>query len=69
MLPARIMRINGKRDSKKNKIKSRSAGDNQNDNSFPMWNSPTRMGFSYCVMGRVKYKLISGNAHDQLGIP
>lgn len=52
MLPTRIMRINGKKDSKKNKIKSRSAGDNQNDDSFPMSNSPTRVGFSYCVMGR-----------------
>ncbi len=42
-------------------MKSHSVSDDQNDDSFPIANSPSKMGFSYCVMGiGVKYKLISG---------
>ncbi len=41
-------------------MKSHPVSDDQNDDSFPIANSPSKMGFSYCVMGiGVKYKLIS----------
>lgn len=46
-----------KQNSKKNQMKSHS----EDDDSFPISNSSSRMGFSYCVMGvGVRYKLISG---------
>jgi len=50
-----------KQNSKKNQMKSHSVSDDQNDDRFPMANSSSKMGFSYCVMGvGIKYKLISG---------
>jgi transposase len=50
-----------KQNSKKSQMKSQPANDDQIDDSFPMANSTSKMGFSYCVMGvGVRYKLISG---------
>lgn len=50
-----------KQNSKKSQKKSQSANEDQSDDSFPMTNSTSNMGFSYCVMGiGVKHKLISG---------
>jgi len=50
-----------KQNSKKSLKKSQSANEDQSDDSFPMTNSTSNMGFSYCVMGiGVKHKLISG---------
>ncbi len=50
-----------KQNAKKSQMKSHSVSNDQNDDSFPIGNSSSKMGFSYCVMGiGVKYKLISG---------
>ncbi len=50
-----------KQNSKKSQKKSQSVNEDQSDDSFPMTNSTSNMGFSYCVMGiGVKHKLISG---------
>ncbi len=50
-----------KQNSKKNLKKSQSASDEQCHDSFPISDSSSKMGFSYCVMGiGVQYKLISG---------
>lgn len=50
-----------KQNSKKSQIKSQSASDEQIHDSFPMSDSTSKKGFSYCVMGiGVRYKLISG---------
>lgn len=50
-----------KQNSKKNQKKSQPAGDEQCHDSFPISDSSSKLGFSYCVMGiGVQYKLISG---------
>jgi transposase len=50
-----------KQNSKNSRKKSQSTKDDQSDDSFPMTNSTSNKGFSYCEMGiGVKYKLISG---------
>jgi transposase len=50
-----------KQNSKNSRKKSQSTKDDQSDDSFPMKNSTSNKGFSYCVMGiGVKHKLISG---------
>ncbi len=50
-----------KQNSKKSRTKSQPAMADQSDDSFPVTNSTSNMGFSYCVMGiGVKHKLISG---------
>lgn len=50
-----------KQNSKKNQKKSQPASDEQCHDSFPISDSSSKMGFSYCVMGiGVQYKLISG---------
>ncbi len=50
-----------KQNSKKNQKKSQQANDEQSHDSFPMSDSTSKMGFSYCVMGiGVQHKLISG---------
>jgi transposase len=50
-----------KQNSIRSRKKSQSTKDDQSDDSFPMTNSTSNKGFSYCEMGiGVKYKLISG---------
>jgi len=50
-----------KQNSKKSQKKSQPANDGQSDDSFPIVDSTSNMGFSYCVMGiGVQHKLISG---------
>ena len=50
-----------KQNSKKSKKKSQPANDDQKDDSFPIVDSASNRGFSYCVMGvGVRHKLISG---------
>jgi len=50
-----------KQNSKKNQKKSQPANENQSHDTFPITNSTSNKGFSYCVMGiGTKYKLISG---------
>ena len=50
-----------KQNSKKSRTKPQPAKDDKSDDSFPLTNSTSNKGFSYCVMGiGVKHKLISG---------
>jgi transposase len=50
-----------KQNSKNSRKKSQSTKEDQSDDSFPMTNSTSNKGFSYCEMGiGVKHKLISG---------
>lgn len=50
-----------KQNSKKSRMKSQTEEDVPSNDSFPVTNSTSSRGFSYCVMGiGVQYKLISG---------
>ena len=52
-----------KQNSKKNQKKTKSDCVNENHDCFPIPNTASKMGFSYCVMGvGVQHKLISGMA-------